>query len=197
MEYLDGQQSQTVSVQHPANGQHFVKDTVTGFIVVEGVQLMGCGVITRDGVMSEATFIPKRKTEFLKHLKDLWPNVSAACKLVGISKLTYRNHLNADQRFAIMVDEIAEDHTDQVEAFQSTLAKTNKFAFMDRAMTLRANRPDKFDPARKIVVESNSSRIDEPTARARMVKLKDVIDAEVVQEGMRNYEDRRKGMVNE
>lgn len=171
--------------------QTFDKDPATGFIIANDNRLMGPGFLTDSGLIAENAFTPILKLQLVQELRKYWPNVTKACREIGISRTTYRNHYLQDNLFANLVDEIAEGTTDHIEAFQSKLAGTNAFAFMDRAMALRAGRPEKFDKARTVILESKQGRIDESTARARMVKLKNVIDAEVVSDGIRESEDRR------
>lgn len=171
--------------------QQFKKDEATGFLVASPM-LKGPGMVTANGVIQEITFNPDKKLELIKLLQTDWPDLRKACYAIGISVSTHRNHYRADQMYAQMVDEIVSGETGVVEAFQKNLAATNKFAFMDRAMFLKANNPGKFDTARKIIVESNNKgRLSEDQAKVRMVKLKNVIDAEVVSDGIRENEDRR------
>ena len=164
---------------------HYEIDKETGFTIASR-ELQGPGIVTRDGVLSEQTFNPRLKLLFLSALKESWPHVTEACNKIGISRSTYKNHYNTDRLFKNLVDQVAEDHTDQVERVSVDLAKTNKFAIIDRMATLRANRPDKYDPARVVKIEHQSG-IDEPTARKRFDKLKDVIDAEIVRDSMTKY----------
>ena len=60
--------------------------------------------------------IQKNKENLIKALKKSLGNISQACDMVGLSRMTYNNYKNNDSKFAEKVEEINERAIDFVES---------------------------------------------------------------------------------
>ena len=131
--------------------------------------------------LSVCVFDPEKKQRFLKLAKKFWPNVSKCCRAVGISNQTYYNHLNKDSKFLAEVMQIKSEKLDHLEEVAMKSGSTRK-GFLDRAMVLRAHRPELYDRARKVIVEGGLMSNDE--ARKRLGVARKFVDAEIVGEAL-------------
>lgn len=118
-----------------------------------------------------------KKLEIINRLHDLWPNISLACRLSGVSKLTFNNHLALDRSFRECVDEFRESRIDGVEAFRFQIAKSAAGA-LDRMAVLNAYRPDIYKPKLEVEVKHTMSRDEASDGYKRMTQS---VDAEIVE----------------
>jgi hypothetical protein len=161
---------------------HYKTDPITGFIMPDENRLKGCGMVTKDGVIAEQTFIPSLKIKLIQRLIELWPNVSKACYEIGISVATYKNHYAIDPLFREHIDEVKSSVVDDVKSFSVQLGRTNKMAIIDRMATLRAFDPENYDRAKIVKVQQEIPDIE--GGKKRMKNLEHVIDAEIVKSSM-------------
>jgi hypothetical protein len=157
-------------------------DPISGYIFAHK-HLYGHGMVTDNGVLIEQEFSPSRKEWFIRSFKKFYPNVYKACVAVGISTVTYRNHYNADPLFRNHCDSVKDSFAYELKDYSMTLAKTKPMAVIDRMASLKVLLPDEYNPTTKIAIDHNT-HIDEETANRRRSKLNNVIDAEIVREGM-------------
>lgn len=86
-------------------------------------------------------FTPEKRTKFLKALTET-PNVSRACRLAKISRVTAYNHRKEDEAFAAAWDEALEEGVDGLVESAWRRAKKG-----DTALTiflLKAHRPEMY-----------------------------------------------------
>ncbi len=124
-----------------------------------------------------SVFPSEKKVIFLNFLKDLFPNYSEVCKIVGIARQTFKNHYSIDKAFRLRVDEIINDHVDQVESVRFRVAKGEK-GVLDRMALLNAFRSETYNPAIKVDVSHTMTREE---SDKRYANLRNVVDAQVVE----------------
>ena len=140
-------------------------------------------------VVGLGTFDISKKTTFLEHLRTFWPNISRCCRAVGISNQTYYNHLKADVNFCKAIAKIKAEKLDSIEAVAVESAQDQKKGFLDRAMILRAHRPELYDRAKVVKIEGYKMAGEEKAKRLGAVDQ--AIDAEVVNSYTTRKERRR------
>src|SRR3982751_780045 len=114
-------------------------DTESGFMESRDI----CGL----------TFDADKKRLFLEMYREK-PNLRGIAREIGIDSQTIYNHLKSDAEFARQFRDCREAISDRLESKVAEYAdKPNHF--MDRIAWLRAHRPDKWDPERKVVVQHN------------------------------------------
>jgi uncharacterized protein YabN with tetrapyrrole methylase and pyrophosphatase domain len=147
------------------NGSSLKIDPKTGFL--------GAGDNPKHSCRTK--FTPALKEKILTILEKEWPNLSKACRQIGISRSTFVDHYNVDERFKECVDAIQNQYIDALEQ------KQMKFAFrfqgmVDRRAILTAFRSERYNPRIKVEVEHSLKNLDE---RSRV--LSEAIDAEVIE----------------
>lgn len=120
-----------------------------------------------------------RKRQFLEAYRQTFPNFYRACSSVGVMVTAIKRHLELDTVFRAHYDELMN------ELLGKTLDRFDEKGqldrnFLDRIVVAKAMHPEVFDKAQRIVVE-RSKQLDPEQAKARMVKVADVVDGEVVQ----------------
>lgn len=136
------------------------------------MELMGAG--------PRIQFTVEKKIKFIRYFRRLWPNVTLAAAKAGVTRKCVYNHMEADPVFCEKVQEIIDAHVDQTEATVVKFSKKPK-NFMDRMAVLRRNRPEEWDPARKLIVKHERGALTPDRARERLDMVAGAIDAEVVQ----------------
>jgi len=144
------------------DGRSLVKDPETGYLV--------------DPSNAINSFSPERKIEFIKNAESLFPNVTAVCELIGISKATFKNHLILDEKFRNEIERIKEKAIDRVEKHMFDFSSNPK-NFMDRIAIMRAYRGELYNPKQQITVTHEVSREE---AFKRQQQLYNVVDVELV-----------------
>jgi AcrR family transcriptional regulator len=103
--------------------------------------------------VSGITFDVDKKRLFLEMYREK-PNLRGIARQLGLDGQTIYNHLKSDAEFARQFRDCREAISDRLESRVAEFAdKPNHF--MDRIAWLRAHRPDKWDPERKVVVQHN------------------------------------------
>lgn len=127
-------------------------------------------------------FDSSKKQLFLKYLSTLYPNIWKACALVGVHKSTVMAHMQKDLVFAQACADIADRVMDEVEGHMQTFAATPK-GFLDRIAILKANRPEKWDQARKIEMTHKRAGEDQAGVDARRSVLTRIVaeDTDVIE----------------
>ena len=161
------------------NGSTLVLDPATGFLTApEKVQVREVTPGKPGNVFGPlAIFTAEKKVLFLSALMDLFPNYSECSKSVGISRWTFKNHYQVDEKFKACVDEISQIWVDQIEKKRFELAIQDKGA-LDRMAVLNAYRREIYNPAIQVEV-NHSPSVEE--GRNRAAKFDNVIDATIVE----------------
>lgn len=147
-------------------GTDLTLDPVTGYMEpAGGYQLSGFGGTKK------AAFIELARA-------GMWPNVTKICDKIGITRVTFSNHLKFDPLFAQHVQELKDALCDNVEADMAGYAK-EKANYLDRITILRAHRPDVYDPAKKVIMQHQRQQDENATAR-RLAETRNFVDAEIV-----------------
>jgi len=106
-------------------------------------------------------FNDEKKAEFLK-LYKLTPNVGKIARKLGINRTTAFYHLKRDPLFKEALDEIREEHLDDVEEYMFERSH-EKSGFMDRIALLRAYRGGKYQNKQGPSVVINNSNQNKDT----------------------------------
>jgi hypothetical protein len=122
-------------------------------------------------------FTCEKKLRVLNLLWDLWPDISHACSLVGISRLTFNNHLAVDKSFAECVEEMQERYIDRIERRRMLMADLPAGA-LDRMAVLNAYRRERYNPKTEIEVKHTMTS-SEALERSRVIEAS--VDAEVIE----------------
>jgi len=134
-------------------------------------------------------FTFEKKQAFLTLLNKWWPNISQTCREIGIHPGTYYNHLIKDKSFAQAVAEIKQARIDRIEAVAVESAENPTKGFLDRAMILRAHRPELYDRAKVVKIEGY--KMDGAEKARRLGAVDAAIDAEIVKTYTTRQERRR------
>src|SRR6266478_1981963 len=153
----------------------------------------GDNFLSTGSIVDFWTFNPQRKEKLLEILSNCWPNVSAACKAIGISHQTFDTHLKRDVKFCKAVEEIKRAKLDAIEGVSETSAMDVRRGFLDRAMILRAHRPELYDRAKVVKIEGYKMGAAE--ARQRLAGLEGEDDAEIVKAYARGKERKQRKMI--
>jgi hypothetical protein len=122
-------------------------------------------------------FDAEKKSRFLELAKTYWPKLSQIAAAVGVHPSTVWLHRKSDKAFDRALNEINQSICDNMEAKLVEQGLQPK-GFLDRISYLRAHRPELYDRAKTIKIETKSMDNDQRSARLRVVS--DVVDAEVV-----------------
>lgn len=131
------------------------------------------------------SFDSQRKLKFLELAAAYWPNMSRCCREIGIHYQTFLNHRKADVKFYEALQEIKAAKLDAIEAVSEESALDVRKGFLDRAMILRAHRPELYDRAKVVKIEGY--KMTDGEKRNRLAGLEGAIDAEIV----KSYSDRK------
>lgn len=127
---------------------------------------------------SKFTFNSHKKLEFLRLAAKIvddaheWPNVGDLCNAIGISVRTFNNHLLSDTKFAAEWREM-ELHGEATCLSDAYRLRTKNPMYMFG--WLRARFPEKYDPNKKIIVQTDSANVKEALDSA-----KEIFEAEIV-----------------
>lgn len=120
------------------NGREMAVDPETGYLqATEGYKLAG--------------FTAALKVRFISAAKKLWPNVSAICQIVGIHPGTFQNHYKADVKFREDLELVKAERLDLLEGVMFDNA-TQPRGFLDRIATLKAHRPERWNPDYRMTI---------------------------------------------
>lgn len=135
------------------------------------------GFLGTGSVQSFVVFEPERKLKFVALLSEFWPDVSKCCAAVGIHRTTFDNHLKWDVKFCKAVEAIKAAKLDELERVAIESGRDQRKGFLDRAMILRAHRPELYDRAKVVKIEGYKMAAGEREQRA--AALDQAIDVEV------------------
>lgn len=124
-------------------------------------------------------FTIERKQRFLELAEQYWPNLSAICKAVGVSRWTVGNHRKSDPDFNNSLHEIDQRICDEHERVLVERGMDHKGGFLDRISYLRAHRPELYDRAKVVKIEGYKMAGPERTQRLGAVEA--AVDATIVQ----------------
>jgi len=123
-------------------------------------------------------FNPERKLRFITLAEQLWPDISQCCKGIGIHPVTFYNHMKRDEKFREAINAIKASKLDELERVAIENGRDKSKGFLDRAMILRAHRPELYDRAKVVRVEGYSMKDSEKTKR--LESLSNAIDTSIV-----------------
>ena len=132
------------------------------------------------GTKPKTQLTVERKLKFIRWFKRYWPNTTMAANKVGVTRRTILDHMQIDPVFNEKVQEVIDSKIDSTEGDVAKFAKYSR-NFMDRIALLRKNRPEDWDPARRLVIQHERTRMTPDSARSRLDAVSNAIDAEVVQ----------------
>lgn len=163
---------------HPQlNAQNLIENPETGYLEAR----MGGGLTTPDA------FDSRKKVKFIELARSgAWPRVGRICEAIGVSRQTYHTHLMVDPKFRQDIQNVKEAMCDDMEA---TLVEngTKPMGFLDRIALLKAYRGQLYNPDKRIILE-HTDNLDKSEAEKRVARLRDVIDADVVETYQRKPE---------
>lgn len=135
-----------------------------------------------DGLTLGWAFTPSRKKEFVLILPKHWPNITAACDEVGITRQTYTAHLAIDEKFRDDVQAVVDRKVDEVEQRFFEFGKRPK-NYLDRITIARAYRGEIYNPRGTLDVNVQG-RVEMSDAEAGEIARRagQVVDAEIVRE---------------
>jgi hypothetical protein len=126
-----------------------------------------------------STFDTQKKLKFIELARQFWPNLSKCAEGVGISVQTVYNHLKRDVKFCEEIKAIKTAKLDELEQVAMDSGKDAKKGFLDRAMILRAHRPELYDRAKVVKIEGYKMNSGERAQRLGAVEA--AVDATIVQ----------------
>lgn len=145
----------------------------------------GDGRLKHDGLILGWAFTPSDKQKFIDELPAHWPNITAACEAVGITRQTYTAHLAIDEKFRMDCQAVVDSKVDELEARFWEFGKRPK-NYMDRITVARAYRPEVYDPAKKVQLEvTHHSEMSDAQADELARRAAGAVDAEIVSEQFR------------
>lgn len=124
-------------------------------------------------------FDSERKIKFIEQARKIreaggWPSINSLCKAIGISERTFGVHLQVDAVFKETWEDIVHGAADALESKMFEYAQ-GKGGYMHMITWLRANRPGKWNPDLKVIVNADSPALKSVTNLA-----KDAIEADIV-----------------
>lgn len=122
-------------------------------------------------------FDAERKNLFIETALKLWPNISKICEVVGVHPQTYYNHKKTDPQFAACMEAVRQARLDRIEAVSADMAENPTKGFLDRAMMLRAHRPELYDRAKVVKIEGY--KMGDGERQNRIQALEVAVDAEI------------------
>lgn len=132
----------------------------------------------KDGVLRASVFDVALKLKFLNCARDVWPNLSLACRLSGISRQTLNNHLAIDKNLRDIINEWKDERIDGIESVRMAVAETPAGAF-DRMAVLNAYRKEVYNP--KTVIQIDQTVTHEVVLR-RASSLGRAVEASLVKD---------------
>src|SRR6202158_1863173 len=124
------------------------------------------------------TFNPERKLRFLALAAEFWPDMSRCAAAVGIHITTFYNHMKSDVKFCNEIKAIKAAKLDELERVAIESGRDQRKGFLDRAMILRAHRPELYDRAKVVKLEGCKMQAGERGQRMGAVDV--AVDAEIV-----------------
>ena len=109
-----------------------------------------------EGVQPRLGSKESKKRQFLLILQRFWPNTSRACSYSGLDYKTYQHYLLTDPEFKAACEQIKRETLDELEGLGVEFAKT-KGGFMHWIANLKAHRPERWDPDKRIVIQHELS----------------------------------------
>lgn len=152
-------------------------DPETGFLIPGERQGVGLFVEGQAGYDRTSVFTPEKKARVLNHLYDLWPDISAACALVPVSRQTLMNHLTVDKSFAECYQDIQERVIDRIERRRMLMSDLPSGA-LDRMAVLNAYRRERYNPKTEIEVKHTMTQAE---ASEGVRRMEQAIDVEVIE----------------
>lgn len=143
------------------------------------------GMMDKGSALGILSFDVQRKLKFIELATQWWPDMSRCCREIGIHYQTYLNHIKSDVKFCEAIRSIKTSKLDEIEAVSAESARDQRRGFLDRAMILRAHRPELYDRAKVVKIEGY--KMGQGEARQRLAGLEGAIDAEIV----KTYSDRK------
>lgn len=122
-------------------------------------------------------FDSAKKAKFLALAPQFWPEIGRLAEAVGIDRTTVWLHRKSDKAFDAALTEINQQVCDRMEQTLIEQGLQPK-GFLDRISYLRAHRPELYDRAKTIKIETRS--MDTTERQARLAVMQSVVDAEVV-----------------
>lgn len=135
------------------------------------------GLLDTGSDVGLSAFNVERKLTFLKLANQYWPDMSRCCREIGIHITTFYNHYKRDVKFCEEVKAIKAAKLDEIERVSIESARDQRKGFLDRAMILRAHRPELYDRAKVVKIEGYKMTAGEKQTRLGAVET--VLDAEI------------------
>lgn len=129
-----------------------------------------------------------KKQSFLELFSKWWPNIYKTAEAIGITPQTYYNHLKSDKDFALAVENLKQARLQRIETVAVESAENPTKGFLDRAMILRAYKPELYDRAKVIKVEG--LKMSPSERHSRLSRLGEAVDAEITQTYLTKREKR-------
>lgn len=122
-----------------------------------------------------------KKVRFLELAREAaenqrMPDVAALCRALGVGMTTYWEHMQVDRNFANAWEDIIDTCESSLVSQMYEYGKRPS-GYMHMITWLRAKRPERWDPARKLIISRDS---DGP--KGLIDALKGAIDADIVGE---------------
>lgn len=143
------------------------------------------GFLDTGSVACLSSFSLERKLKFLQLAREFWPDLSRCAVAVGITIQTVYNHVKSDVKFCEEIKAIKAAKLDELERVALESGRDPRKGFLDRAMILRAHRPELYDRAKVVKIEGYKMTVGERANR--LAGLEGAIDAEIV----KSYSDRK------
>ncbi len=159
--------------------QSLVIDPISGFLTPKDATKTQAG----NGSSTALVFTTSKKQECIDLLRKCWPNISAACRQIGITKQTFRAHLAVDEKLRREVQEIQDQGVDEIEGNMMTFGRKPK-NYLDRITIARAYRPEVFDPAKRVEITHQREMTDTDATEVSN-RAAAAVDAEIVHEQFR------------
>lgn len=144
--------------------------------------------MAQGSVLPVNRFDQEKKRIFIDLAFKLWPNIYRICELVGVSPPTYYNHKAKDPEFAANMEAVRQARLDRIEAVGAEMAENPTKGFLDRAMILRAHRPELYDRAKVVKIEGYKMGDGERQNRIQAVEI--AVDAEISKTYLNRKEQR-------
>lgn len=110
-----------------------------------------------------------------------WPNLSKAAEVLGVSRQALGWHQANSPWFQRITAEANAKGCDKLEqVLYERGVSGEEYTFNDRIAYLRAHRPELYNPAKVLKIESSTIKNSEAKQRAQIMET--VIDAEIVDE---------------
>lgn len=125
-----------------------------------------------------SSFDAQKKLKFIELASQFWPNLSKCADAVGVTVQTVYNHIKRDVKFCEEIKRIKTAKLDELEQVAIDSGRDVKKGFLDRAMILRAHRPELYDRAKVVKIEGYKMTTAEAQQRSGAVEA--AVDATIV-----------------